>query len=70
MRLTTLMLSMGGDSRNRVGDVRSERKMRNIMKKYGGKQREKSEKTRPREDDRQKPLATYPLYIYLRILYL
>ena len=25
---------------------------------------------RPREDDRQKPLATYPLYIFLRILYL
>ena len=24
----------------------------------------------PREDDRQKPLATYPLYIFLRILYL
>ena len=25
---------------------------------------------RPREDDRQKPLATYPLYIFLRLLYL
>ena len=32
------------------------------MEKYGG--------VRPREDDRQKPLATYPLYIFLRILYL
>ena len=28
------------------------------------------EKNRPKENDRQKSLATYPLYIFLRILYL